>query len=193
MTLLLTTFLWTRLATFLVPGEIGITRPNVLFAVCRFIGNSVASDRVPTNPLVCFATPPFARFAVLNLWDGQSEHDFSVQDPTSHITNTGRIIEDMEIKMRGLLQEVSRLFFFSFARSNHHHSTTRHMVSVPISRFMFRSAPANISHHMLSIANHDARSVLSEMMKKASGGRNCPKVARERIFTSPPPLSPIRF
>jgi len=36
----------------------------------------------------------------------QSEHDFSVQDPTSHITNTGRIIEDMEIKMRGLLQEV---------------------------------------------------------------------------------------
>ncbi|KAF9648730.1 F-actin capping protein, beta subunit [Thelephora ganbajun] len=36
----------------------------------------------------------------------QSEHDFSVQDSTSHITNTGRIIEDMEIKMRGLLQEV---------------------------------------------------------------------------------------
>jgi len=36
----------------------------------------------------------------------QSEHDFPVQDPTSHITNTGRIIEDMEIKMRGLLQEV---------------------------------------------------------------------------------------
>ena len=37
----------------------------------------------------------------------QSEHDLPVQDPTSHITNTGRIIEDMEIKMRGLLQEVS--------------------------------------------------------------------------------------
>jgi len=36
----------------------------------------------------------------------QSEHDFSVQDPTSHITNTGKIIEDMEIKMRGQLQEV---------------------------------------------------------------------------------------
>jgi len=36
----------------------------------------------------------------------QSEHDFPVQDSTSHITNTGRIIEDMEIKMRGLLQEV---------------------------------------------------------------------------------------
>lgn len=36
----------------------------------------------------------------------QSEHDFPVQDQTSHITNTGRIIEDMEIKMRGLLQEV---------------------------------------------------------------------------------------
>ncbi|KAF9790657.1 f-actin capping protein beta subunit [Thelephora terrestris] len=36
----------------------------------------------------------------------QSEHDLPVQDPTSHITNTGRIIEDMEIKMRGLLQEV---------------------------------------------------------------------------------------
>lgn len=36
----------------------------------------------------------------------QSEHDLPVQDPTSHISNTGRIIEDMEIKMRGLLQEV---------------------------------------------------------------------------------------
>jgi len=36
----------------------------------------------------------------------QSEHDYPVQDPTSHITNTGRMIEDMEIKMRGLLQEV---------------------------------------------------------------------------------------
>ncbi|KAF9647130.1 subunits of heterodimeric actin filament capping protein Capz [Thelephora ganbajun] len=33
------------------------------------------------------------------------EHDFSVQDSTSYITNTGRVIEDTEVKMRGLSQE----------------------------------------------------------------------------------------
>jgi len=36
----------------------------------------------------------------------QSEHDSTIQDHNSHISNTGKIIEDMEIKMRGLLQEV---------------------------------------------------------------------------------------
>jgi capping protein (actin filament) muscle Z-line, beta len=32
--------------------------------------------------------------------------DASISDATSHIANTGRMIEDMEIKMRNLLQEV---------------------------------------------------------------------------------------
>lgn len=32
--------------------------------------------------------------------------DASLSDATSHIANTGRMIEDMEIKMRNLLQEV---------------------------------------------------------------------------------------
>jgi len=36
----------------------------------------------------------------------QTEQDHPIQDPTSHITNVGRMIEDMEIKMRNLLQEV---------------------------------------------------------------------------------------
>lgn len=36
----------------------------------------------------------------------QTEHDWPLHDTSSHITNTGRMIEDMEIKMRGLLQEV---------------------------------------------------------------------------------------
>ncbi|CAK5268364.1 unnamed protein product [Mycena citricolor] len=36
----------------------------------------------------------------------QTEQDWPIQDSTSHITNTGRMIEDMEIKMRNLLQEV---------------------------------------------------------------------------------------
>jgi len=36
----------------------------------------------------------------------QTEQDWSLQDPSSHITNTGRMIEEMEIKMRNLLQEV---------------------------------------------------------------------------------------
>ncbi|OSD06419.1 f-actin capping protein beta subunit [Trametes coccinea BRFM310] len=36
----------------------------------------------------------------------QTEQDFPLQDPSSHIANTGRMIEEMEIKMRNLLQEV---------------------------------------------------------------------------------------
>ena len=39
----------------------------------------------------------------------QIEQDLPLQEFTSHITNVGRMIEDMEIKMRNLLQEV-RLF-----------------------------------------------------------------------------------
>lgn len=36
----------------------------------------------------------------------QTETDQPVQDSSSHIVNMGRLIEDMEIKMRNLLQEV---------------------------------------------------------------------------------------
>ncbi|KAJ7031327.1 F-actin capping protein beta subunit [Mycena alexandri] len=36
----------------------------------------------------------------------QTEQDWPILDSSSHITNTGRMIEDMEIKMRNLLQEV---------------------------------------------------------------------------------------
>ncbi|KZT73646.1 F-actin capping protein [Daedalea quercina L-15889] len=36
----------------------------------------------------------------------QSEQDLPLQDQSSHISNTGRMIEEMEIKMRNLLQEV---------------------------------------------------------------------------------------
>ncbi|KAF8519548.1 F-actin capping protein [Gautieria morchelliformis] len=36
----------------------------------------------------------------------QHEHDAPLTDASSHITNAGRMIEDMEIKMRNLLQEV---------------------------------------------------------------------------------------
>lgn len=36
----------------------------------------------------------------------QTEQDWPLQDSSSHIGNTGRMIEDMEIKMRNLLQEV---------------------------------------------------------------------------------------
>ena len=34
------------------------------------------------------------------------EQDWPLQDSSSHITNTGKMIEEMEIKMRNLLQEV---------------------------------------------------------------------------------------
>ena len=40
----------------------------------------------------------------------QSEQDHPLQEQTSHITNVGRMIEDMEIKMRNLLQEVRPIF-----------------------------------------------------------------------------------
>ncbi|MCJ1252686.1 F-actin-capping protein subunit beta [Lignoscripta atroalba] len=36
----------------------------------------------------------------------QSEQDMPVEDDTSHIVNVGRLVEDMELKMRNLLQEV---------------------------------------------------------------------------------------
>jgi F-actin capping protein, beta subunit len=43
----------------------------------------------------------------------QTEHDWPLVDASSHVTNTGRMIEDMEIKMRGLLQEVRNYQLFS--------------------------------------------------------------------------------
>jgi capping protein beta len=38
----------------------------------------------------------------------KTEQDWPLQDSSSHITNTGKMIEEMEIKMRNLLQEVRR-------------------------------------------------------------------------------------
>ena len=39
----------------------------------------------------------------------QTEQDWPIHDASSHISNTGRMVEEMEIKMRNLLQEVSVL------------------------------------------------------------------------------------
>lgn len=36
----------------------------------------------------------------------QSKNDFAVKDSASHVANMGRMIEDMEAKMRNQLQEV---------------------------------------------------------------------------------------
>lgn len=36
----------------------------------------------------------------------QIEADLPVEDDTSHIANIGKLVEDMELKMRNLLQEV---------------------------------------------------------------------------------------
>ena len=88
--------------------------------------------------------------------DGQSEHDFSVHDPTSHITNTGRIIEDMEIKMRGQLQEVCRSFYslpFSLFRLGHRPSwlLSPRMISVPPSRVTFYTLRPTLSIVRLSV------------------------------------------
>lgn len=42
----------------------------------------------------------------VKLFDVKAEQDWPLQDSSSHITNIGRMIEEMEIKMRNLLQEV---------------------------------------------------------------------------------------
>ena len=36
----------------------------------------------------------------------QSEADWPLQDQASHVANTGRMVEEIEIKMRNVLQEV---------------------------------------------------------------------------------------
>lgn len=36
----------------------------------------------------------------------QVEADLAVEDDTSHVANIGKMVEDMELKMRNLLQEV---------------------------------------------------------------------------------------
>lgn len=36
----------------------------------------------------------------------QVEQDLPVEDDSSHIANIGKLVEDMELKMRNLLQEV---------------------------------------------------------------------------------------
>jgi capping protein beta len=36
----------------------------------------------------------------------QVEQDMAVEDDSSHVANIGRMVEDMELKMRNLLQEV---------------------------------------------------------------------------------------
>jgi capping protein (actin filament) muscle Z-line, beta len=36
----------------------------------------------------------------------QVEQDFAVDSDQSHVANVGRLVEDMELKMRNLLQEV---------------------------------------------------------------------------------------
>lgn len=47
-----------------------------------------------------------ARCLIVDFSARQTEQDHPLQEQTSHITNIGRMIEDMEIKMRNLLQEV---------------------------------------------------------------------------------------
>ena len=60
-----------------------------------------------------FAGCPDDGFFALSLQRGysryecyQTEQDWPLLDASSHITNTGRMVEEMEIKMRNLLQEV---------------------------------------------------------------------------------------
>lgn len=53
----------------------------------------------------CYVQAPATKIAS----HSQTEHDWPLHDTSSHITNTGRMIEDMEIKMRGLLQEVRHI------------------------------------------------------------------------------------
>lgn len=40
------------------------------------------------------------------MYYNQAEQDYPVDDQSAHIVNIGRMVEDMEIKMRNALQEV---------------------------------------------------------------------------------------
>ena len=45
-------------------------------------------------------------FLLLTNNHNQIEQDYPLQDASSHITNTGRMVEEQELKMRNLLQDV---------------------------------------------------------------------------------------
>lgn len=42
----------------------------------------------------------------------QVESDMPVENDASHVANVGRLVEDMELKMRNLLREYSHLSFY---------------------------------------------------------------------------------
>lgn len=55
----------------------------------------------------------------MHLHSPQTEQDWPVHEPTSHITNTGKMIEEMEMKMRNLLQEARTFLPLRFSGPDH--------------------------------------------------------------------------
>ena len=74
----------------------------------------------------------------------QTEQDLPLQDQSSHISNTGRMVEEMEIKMRNLLQEVyclgvalgthAHLCYYRFTLVRHETSYSTSAVSTTLRR-----------------------------------------------------------
>ena len=70
----------------------GSSKMNLAGSLTRQVGAlSMASLAMPTHPLHVFPRL-------------QSKNDLVVKDQTSHVSNMGRMIEDMEAKMRNQLQ-----------------------------------------------------------------------------------------
>ena len=66
----------------------------------------VKSSRVPAEKTDTSDAKRDGEVTLSGSMTRQTEQDFALQDQSSHITNTGKMIEEMEIKMRNLLQEV---------------------------------------------------------------------------------------
>jgi hypothetical protein len=74
----------------------------------------------------------------------QVEQDLPIEDDNSHIINIGRMVEDMELKMRNLLQEV----YFGKAKDvvgdlRSEYSYTAHQLCVSLLTIGFRYRPTD--------------------------------------------------
>jgi hypothetical protein len=153
------------------------------------------------RPRCEFSRSPQPSFTIrlirhFDLLDGQSEHDFSVHDPTSHITNTGRIIEDMEIKMRGQLQEVCRSFYFlpfPLFRQGHRPfvvTIPAHDIYPSFSSYILH-ASADAQHRALVGPNHHRKYSLSDPTNKVARQNICLFQASHEHVPDSPPRHPV--
>lgn len=92
----------------------------------------------------------------------QVEQDLQVDDESSHIANIGRLVEDMELKMRNLLQEV----YFGKAKDVVGDLRSKLIGQLYLCRWLM----VNVGVPSLSVTNKD-RGVHAEMISAMQGRR----------------------